>query len=59
MEYVQVERDKYFKRKSEFIQEQIQLMNVAENAKAKIDDKWIVNPYNLGNKKRFEEKNFI
>ena len=57
MEFVQIEKDKYYNKQSEFLEQQLKLMDIAANAKSKVDDKWTSNPYQVT--KRNSDKNFV
>ena len=60
MEFVQIEKDKYYKQQSEFLQQQLKLMDISDNAKAKVDDKWSNNPYQTAiAAKKGSDKNFV
>ena len=50
MDYTPIERDKYYKRESAFIEQKINLMNIAEKAKAKVENKWDVDPFTMAHK---------
>lgn len=60
LQFVPVERDKYYRRESEFLQWQINLLDIAAKAQAKVDDKWTINPFATGKRGRRDgEKNFV